>query len=490
LRYWLGSEAGEERRMPDKRKGDNRRARSAPTIDLTATEVSEPAAETPAQEPSAGESEPAFAAASEPAPASEPPQEGPTEAVAEPAASEPPPSESALETEVPPAAEPARERRPGFALPFTAGLIGGIIPAAAVAALWYGGMLPAGKTPDQLQQTAKVDQQSPSLQGDVRALQAQTKDLQARVDKLQNISTSAADTKASEALTQRVAGLEAAVKNLPQGSSSDQQSASRLAAVEETLKANSAALAAMNKQVDEAAASATQAQRQAETYSTAINQVAARLDEMAKQRPEGISPAQFESLQQQVAALKQSGEAAQKAIQQSNQAAAATRLAIATSALRNAVLSHAPYQAEFANAQALGIDAKQLAPLQRFASTGLPTDAQLADGLKKLLPALADAAAPQASGDFLERLRTNASRLVRVTPANAPSGDDPADVLTRVRLEADRADITGALADIQKLPTPAQQQATEWIAAAKARNEALSAARALSTEAARALGER
>jgi hypothetical protein len=238
------------------------------------------------------------------------------------------------------------------------------------------------------------------------------------------------------------------------------------------------------------AASATQAQRQAETYSTAINQVAARLDEMAKQRPEGISPAQFESLQQQVAALKQSGEAAQKAIQQSNQAAAATRLAIATSALRNAVLSHAPYQAEFANAQALGIDAKQLAPLQRFASTGLPTDAQLADGLKKLLPALADAAAPQASGDFLERLRTNASRLVRVTPANAPSGDDPADVLTRVRLEADRADITGALADIQKLPAPAQQQATEWIAAAKARNEALSAARALSTEAARALGER
>jgi hypothetical protein len=154
------------------------------------------------------------------------------------------------------------------------------------------------------------------------------------------------------------------------------------------------------------------------------------------------------------------------------------------------VLSHAPYQAELANAQALGADVKQLGPLQRFAASGVPSDAELAAALKKLLPGLTQAATPQASGDFLERLRANAGRLVRVTPADAPTGDDPADVLTRLKLEADRADIAGALADTQKLPAPAQQQAADWIATVKARNEALEAVRALSTETARALGQR
>jgi hypothetical protein len=128
--------------------------------------------------------------------------------------------------------------------------------------------------------------------------------------------------------------------------------------------------------------------------------------------------------------------------------------------------------------------------LQRFAASGVPSDAQLADSLRKLLPALAQDATPQASGDFLERLRANAGRLVRVTPSNAPAGDDAADVLTRLKLEADRADIAGALADIQKLPASAQQQAADWIATVKARNDALDAARALSAQTTRALGER
>jgi hypothetical protein len=481
--------------MADKRKGsDNRRARSAPTIDLTATEVPEASAEATAQEPSAGESEPAFTA-SEAAASSEPEAQPAAdvhpESVVDTSAAEPTAPEPASAAEAAPAAEPPPERGPGLALPFAAGLVGGIIPAAVLAGLWYGGVLSPAKTPDQVPQSAKVDQQTPSLQSDVRALQAQTKDLQARIDKLQSNPAPAADTKAIDALTQRVAAVEAAAKNQPQtGGGPDPQLASRLSALEENLKSNSGALAAMNKQVDEAAASAAQALRQSETYSTAINQIGARVDEMAKQRPEGVAPARFEALQQQVVALKQSADTTQKAIQQSSQAAAGTRLAIAAAALRNAVLSHAPYQPELANAQALEADAKQLAPLQRFASGGVPSDAQLADGLKKLLPGMTEAAAPQASGDFLERLRANAARLVRVTPANAPSGDDPADVLTRLKLEADRADIAAALVDIQKLPASAQQQAADWIATAKARNDALNAARMLSTEAARALGQR
>jgi hypothetical protein len=483
--------------MPDKRKGSGSdtqpRARSAPTIDLTATEMSEAVSASPAQEPSACESEPAFATASEEASATEPPKEPPAEPSLSDTAPQPaaePPSQSAASKEIPPDAEPPPARRYGVALPFAAGIAGGIIPAAVLAGLWYGGVLPGAKAPDQQPQLAKLEQQTGALQNDVRALQGQTKDLQTRIDTLQNRPAPATDTKALEALTQRVANLESTPKTAPQSGNSDPQLVSRIDTIESTLKSNADALAALTKKADEVASSATQALRQSDTLNTAVNQLGARVDEMAKQRPEGVPPAQFEALQQQVASLKQSADAAQKAIQENSDASSRARLAIAASALRNAVLSNRPYQAELSATQAAGGDTQQLAPLQRFAAAGVPSDAQLADSLRKLLPTLAQSATPQASDDFLERLRANAGRLVRVTPANAPAGDDPADVLTRLKIEADRADIAGALNDLQKLPAAAQQQAAEWIATVKARNDALDAARALSAQTTRALGER
>jgi len=105
------------------------------------------------------------------------------------------------------------------------------------------------------------------------------------------------------------------------------------------------------------------------------------------------------------------------------------------------------------------------------------------------LPALMQTVAPQdTSGTFLDRLRANAERLVRVTPVDAPRGDDPSDVLSRLSFEANHNDINGALRDVQKLPQAAQQKTADWIASVKARNDALAAARAFAGEAANALG--
>ncbi len=484
--------------MAEKRKGTGsdapQRTRSAPTIDLTATEVPDPAAVGAAQEPSAGESEPAFAAATETT--AQPAPEAMTAPATEAGVSEPPPTPPASELPIngaAPSEDPfqlKQERRPELALPFAAGIAGGIIPAAVLAALWYVGVFPVSQAPDGQQQSAKYEQQVAAFQNDLRALQAQTKELQAKADNLQNRSTSAADSKAIDAVAQRVATLESALNNLTQSGGADSQLASRVATLEDTLKSNSGALAALTKQVDQVGASGTQALHQSQTFGTAINQLAARVEEMAKQRPDGVTPAQFQSVQQEIANLKQSAEATQKDIAQNAQAAARVRLAIGAAALRNAVFSHAPYQAELASVQALGLDAKQLAPLQRFAASGVPSDVQLAESLRKLLPALTQAATPQASGDFIERLRANAGRLVRITPASAPAGDDPADVLTRLKLEADRADIAAAMSDIEKLPASPQQQVADWVATVKARNEALGIARVLSTETARALGPR
>ncbi len=486
--------------MADKRKGTGsdapQRTRSGPTIDLTATEVSDPAAVAAAQEPSAGESEPAFAAATETT--AQPAPETMAALAREAGASEPPPTPPASErpingaapSEEPPPFQLKQERRPGLALPFAAGIAGGIIPAAVLAALWHVGVFPVSQAPDGQQQSAKYEQQVAALQNDLRVLQAQTKELQAKADNLQNRQASAADSKAADAVAQRVATLESALNNLTPSGAADSQLASRVARLEDTLKSNSGALAGLTKQVDELGASGTQALHQSQTFGTAINQLTARVEEMAKQRPDGVTPAQFQSVQQEIANLKQSAEATQKDIAQNAQAAARVRLAIGAAALRNAVFSHAPYQAELASAQALGLDAKQLAPLQRFAASGVPSDVQLAESLRKLLPALTQAATPQASGDFIERLRANAGRLVRITSTSAPAGHDPADVLARLKLEADRADIAAAMSDIEKLPASAQQQVADWVATVKARIEALGTSRVLSAETARALGPR
>ena len=73
--------------------------------------------------------------------------------------------------------------------------------------------------------------------------------------------------------------------------------------------------------------------------------------------------------------------------------------------------------------------------------------------------------------------------------SNAPAGDDPSAVLARLEVEAAKADIPAAIADLGKLsnPTEATQR---WIDKAKAREAALAAARQFAAATARALGAR
>jgi hypothetical protein len=91
---------------------------------------------------------------------------------------------------------------------------------------------------------------------------------------------------------------------------------------------------------------------------------------------------------------------------------------------------------------------------------------------------------------FLERLQANAGSLVHIRPVNAPAGDQPSDVLARLEVAAANADITGALADLAKLPAAARAPAQAWIAKAKARQKTLTAAHAFAADAAGKLGKR
>jgi hypothetical protein len=168
----------------------------------------------------------------------------------------------------------------------------------------------------------------------------------------------------------------------------------------------------------------------------------------------------------------------------------AARLTIAAEALRETVERGAPYPAELAAAKSLGADPIATAPLEAFAAAGVPAARALAHELASLIPALRQAAAPASSdSSFLSRLESNAQHLVRITPVDAPPGDDPASVVTRIDVDAAHADIAAALADIAKLPNAAKPLAAAWVEKAQARNAAIAASRKLAADALAALSK-
>jgi hypothetical protein len=299
------------------------------------------------------------------------------------------------------------------------------------------------------------------------------------------------DTKAIDALTQRVSKIEGTISKLP---ASDAGVAERLADADSAMKSLGIALTALNRRSDDTAATASQARERADAAVKAVTDLRVSVQDAARNSSAGISPAELDALQKRMAALEQSAKAARDDIAKASSADIAARLALSAAALRDAVTSGAPFAAELAQAKSFGADDKilaPLAPLAPFATAGVPTAPALAQELRALLPAMpkiSGAQAPEAG--FLERLQANAGKLVRVRPVDAPPGDDPSAVLARLELDAAKADIAAALADLGKLAIATRAPAQGWIAKAQARQAALAAARQYAADTARALGPR
>jgi hypothetical protein len=297
-----------------------------------------------------------------------------------------------------------------------------------------------------------------------------------------------ADTKAIDALTQRVSKIEAAISKLP---ASDAGMAERLAAADNAMKSLGIALTALNRRSDDIAATAAQARERADAAAKAVTDLRASVQDVAKNSSVEISLAELDALQKRMVALEQSAKAARDDIAKASSADIAARLALSVAALRDAVASGAPFAAELTQVKSLGADDKTLAPLVPFAATGVPTAPALAQELRVLLPAMLKISGAQApEGGFLERLQANAGKLVRIRPVDAPPGDDPSALLARIEVDAAKADIAAALADLGKLADATRAPAQAWIAKAQARQAALAAARQYAADTARALGPR
>jgi hypothetical protein len=131
-----------------------------------------------------------------------------------------------------------------------------------------------------------------------------------------------------------------------------------------------------------------------------------------------------------------------------------------------------------------------LAPLEPFAADGIPSVAVLARELTALTPALVRASGAEPSEDsFLGRLQSNAQKLVRVSPVDAPPGDDPGAIIARIDVDARRSDIAAALAEIARLPDAARSLAGAWVKKAEAREAAIAASRRIAADALAALSK-
>lgn len=362
----------------DKRNTPNeRRKRSAPTIDLSATEVS----------------------------------------------AEPPPPQSAETNGSPPTGATARNARPIFLAVAAGGFAGAAI---VLGALWLEGMLPPGKSSDDL--TARI-----------AALETQAK------------AAKTSNGQPIHELESRIGKLEQAPK--PATTAADPAFSERLASVENAMKALGVTLTALN--------------RRAEDSASAVSAVQAKLD-----------------------SIEQSAKAARDKVAQSSAADALARRALAALTLRDEVARGAPYAAQLAAVKQLGADAQSVAALEPLAASGVPSADALSGELNALLPAMIDAIgadAPKANG-FLERLQADAGKLVRIHRVGESAGDDPSAVLARIEVKAAHSDLAGAAAELDKLPLKTRVLADEWRNKLAARNAAIAASRKLVADSAAALG--
>jgi hypothetical protein len=180
-------------------------------------------------------------------------------------------------------------------------------------------------------------------------------------------------------------------------------------------------------------------------------------------------------------------ELARRAAEGSNDRVARTAVTAATLAL--AVERGGSFEAELAAARAQATDPAALAPLEPFAATGLPTAESLAHELSELEPALVAAAGAPPDRSLIEKLEAHAERLVRIRPLAQAPGDQPATVVARVEMRAAQDDLSGAIAELGKLPAPVRAPAEAWIKKVEARSAALDASRRFAAAALSSLGQ-
>jgi hypothetical protein len=439
------------------------RGRRPPTIDLSATEIaSEPV-------PAAGASgEDAATQAAPPLPPEPPPAERPAEpqsAPREETHTSPPRAERAQET--PPRRPPLGWLPPDWPWPLiAAGATGAVLMLLLIV---IAGLLPGRDSAGALDaRLARVEQQ-----------------LRVVADRP---ASPAVEANSIDELTARLAKLESTLTTA-RAPATDPALLNRIAALEGEARALAERLGVLSRRNDEIAVDARNARDRADAASAETKKAV----QTAQAAPPAIDRKEIEALAARIATIERAeknleADFAKRASALTNDRAG--RLAAAAAALKGALERGDPFPAEFAAAKALAPDPNLLSPLEPFAASGVPSAQALSRELLALIPALQKAAGMMPrDGGFLEKLQSNAEKLVRIRPMEEVPGNDPAAVISRIEAKAAQSDLPGALAELAKLPPAVRASAQAWIAKAETREKALEASRRLAADALTALGK-
>ncbi|MBM3652908.1 MAG: hypothetical protein FJX06_08635, partial [Alphaproteobacteria bacterium] len=267
------------------------------------------------------------------------------------------------------------------------------------------------------------------------------------------------------------------------------------------IETQKAAVAALQSRVDVAEELAQRALRAAEAAGAAANAAQAAAEAAAKARPatepaasgEGATltandqltalEGRIDELGDEMKALRGRLESPKHETRAAPEASAAktpegpAALVVIAYALQRELEAGRPYAVEAKALARLGADSAALAALSPFAEKGAPTAAQLkAD----FAPAAKRIHALEAgdSGDIAQHLMKGASKLVRVRPSGAPTGEAQSVEEKVVHIDAALAhgDFAQASALFAALPEAAQNEAKEFGAALRARIDAARAA--------------
>jgi hypothetical protein len=331
----------------------------------------------------------------------------------------------------------------------------------------------------------------------VRSLDARLAGVERNVRELATRAPpAAADPKALDDVASRVAKLEAAAAAPPQAAASDAAVADRVAALDAQLKTVAETVGSLGRRDEEVFTAAREARTRSDANAAAVADLAQKLPaataaERSAVEALGKRVDAVESLGSRVSALEALGNRI-SALERSQQAAErgdrALRLALAATALNNAVERGGAFTGELAAVKALGGDSKLVAALEPFAASGVPPASALGREFSELAPSLQASAATAGEG-VLARLQANAEKLVRVRRLDAPAGSDAGAIVARAEAKATRGDISGAASELSQLPPDARARAQGWIERAQARQAAIDASRRLAADALAGVGK-
>jgi hypothetical protein len=353
-----------------------------------------------------------------------------------------------------------------------AALAGALVMLAIVAVLWVSGVLPP-----------RGETVTPGSSEPVAA--AGNKEFSARLDKIE------------AALAAQQTAL--AAQRTDAAQRPDATLASRITATEGETKSLGDSVAALTRRIDGIATTVGNAAAHADAAMAAVEAAKNSAQQSAVQRTDldalANRVAAIEGITNRIAAIETAVKALSENVANVARRPASAddrtaRTTVAAEALRAAVERGVPYQAELAAVKSLGVDESVSAPLEPFAAEGVPSVALLARELTALTPALLHVSgAAHSENSFLGRLQANAEKLVRVSPVDAPPGDDPGAIIARIDVDARRSDIAAALAEIARFPEAARSLAAPWVKKAEAREAAIAASRRIAADALAALGK-